>query len=198
MIDVAPNTNPLAPGPGPGIPIFEWHAREVSCGAQFTDAEAEEAEKRRREEERQKELRARRQQESSRRVSELEREQKAALAELPAIDRPSPVKEEIQGQGCGIGCGLWIILMAVWLTVLKVNGQLETDTDPALLGIENPLLFLPATWFVGWIIASLRLRIARRRHLAAEAEATRRADEHARVRADYDERIAAARLAARQ
>lgn len=183
--------NPLAPGPRPGIPIFEWHTRTVSCGASFTDAEAEEAARRRRKEIEQRELRAQRQREAEHRIANLERERDEALRELPAVDRPSPVKEEVGGQGCAIGCGLWAVLMGVSLIVLGANGQLDSD-DPRIFGVDNPLLFLPATWFIGWIVASIRLANAKRRHRAAAAEADQRAGEHARVQADFDRRIAAA------
>lgn len=84
------------------------------------------------------------------------------------------------------------------LIVLGATGQLDSDANPTILGIENPLLFLPAMWLVGWIIASIRLAKAKRLHQAAVAEADRRADERAGVQADFDRRIAAARRAAQQ
>lgn len=183
--------NPLAPGPFPGIPIFEWHAQTFSCGTCFTDAEADEAERRRQREAEQKALREQREREVQRRVAELERERDTALGQLPAVDRPSPIKEETAGRGCAIGCGLWAGLMGVSLIVLGASGQLDGDADPTILGVENPLLFLPATWLVGWIVASIQLARVKRRQRTAEAEADRRAGERTRVRADFDRRIAA-------
>lgn len=190
--------NPLAPGPSPGIPIYEEHMRNFSCGTSFTDAEAEEAERRRQKEIEQRELRDKRQREASRRIENLERERDAALRKLPAVDRPSSVKEEAAAQGCAVGCGLWAGLLGVALIVLGVNGQLDSDADPTILGIENPLVFLPAMWFIGWIIASIRLARAKRRHRTAVAEADRRASEYTRVQADFDGRIAAVRRAAQR
>lgn len=189
--------NPLAPGPLPGIPIFEWHSQTRSCGASFTDVEVEEALRRLRAEEEQRELQDRRQQEVRRRTAVLERERDAALAQLPPVDNPSPVdKNEIRGQGCAVGCGIWAVVIAVSLVMLALNGQLDSDSDPAILGVENPLLFLPVMWLTGWIISSIRLAIARGKYRAAEAEADLWAKEHARVRADFDRRIAAIRRAA--
>ncbi len=121
-----------------------------------------------------------------------------ALRKLPAVDSPSPLNEETAGRGCAIGCGLWAILMGVSLITLGATGQLDSDADPTILGVENPLLFLPATWLVGWIVASIRLAKDKRLHRAAVAEAERRADERAGVQADFDRRIAAARRAVQQ
>lgn len=203
VIAVAPNNNPLAPGPYPGIPIFEWHPQTVSCGSVFTDAEAKEFARRRREEIRrrqeeaeQQKLREQRQREIDGRVAIVERERDAALGELPPVTKPSPVdKNEIRGQGCAIGCGLWTAVIAISLVMLGVNGQLSSDSDPTILGVENPLLFLPVMWLTGWLISSVRLAVAREKHRMAEAEADRRAEEHAQVRADFDRRIAAIRRA---
>jgi hypothetical protein len=195
---VAPNMHPMAPGPMPGIPIFEWHTREVSCGNKFTDAEAEEAARKRRKERKQKELEDRRQREAQHRIAGLERERDAALGELPAVDRPNPVKEETAARGCSIGCGLWAALLGVALIVLAVNGQFDSEADPTILGVENPLLFLPGLWAIGWIVASVRLASAKQRYRTAEAAADQRAAEHARVEADFESRIAAAKAAARQ
>lgn len=80
--------------------------------------------------------------------------------------------------------------MIVGLIVLGMTGQLDAD-DPAIFGIENPLLFLPATWFAGWIIASIQLARSKRQRRAATAKADQRASERARIRADFDRRIAA-------
>ncbi|HEY6730773.1 MAG TPA: hypothetical protein VI039_07095 [Solirubrobacterales bacterium] len=187
--------NPLAPGPYPGTPIFEWHTQTVRCGTSFTDAEAEEAARRRQKEIEQRELRAQRQREAERRIANLERERNEALHKLPAVDSPSPMKNETASQGCAIGCGLWAGLLCISLVVLGATGQFDSD-DPRIFGVDNPLLFLPATWVIGWTIALIRLPIAKRRHRNAEAEADRRASEHARVQADFDRRIAAARRAA--
>jgi hypothetical protein len=188
--------NPLAPGPYPGIPVFEWHTQTFSCGTSFTDAEAAEAEQRRQREAEQKVLREQRRQEAQRHVAVLERERDAALRELPAIGTPAPVKKETAGRGCAIGCGLWAVLLGVSLVVLAANGQLNDDSDPTIFGVENPLLFLPAAWLIGWIIASIQLARAKGRQRIAEAKADQRDSQRARVEADFDRRIAAAGRAA--
>jgi hypothetical protein len=189
--------NPLAPGPMPGIPIYEWHTQTFTCGTSFTEAEAEEAERRRRREDEEKALRIRRQQEAQRQVATLERERDAALQALPAVDRPDPVKKEIGARGCTIGCGLWAGLLGVALIVLGASGQLDGDSDPTIFGVENPLLFLPAAWLIGWILASIELARARLKHRVAEAAAERRAGRRAQVEEDFGKRIAAAERAAR-
>ena len=89
--------NPLAPGPMPGEPVYEWHTQEFSCGTSFTDAEAEEAARRRREKTEQERLRAQRMREAWSRVANLERERDEALDGLPPVDRPSPMKNETAG-----------------------------------------------------------------------------------------------------
>lgn len=188
--------NPLALGPYPGIPIFEWHTQTFSCGTSFTEAEAAEAEQRRREEAEQRALREQRQQEARHRVATLEHERDAALRDFPAIPTPDPVKNETAGRGCATGCGLWVVFLGVSLAVLAANGQLNDDSDPTIFGVENPLLFLPAAWLVGWIIASIRLTRARGKQRIAKAEADQRNGERARIEADFDRRIAAAGRAA--
>lgn len=197
IIGVAPNMNPLAPGPHPGTPVFEWHTRTVRCGTSFTAAEAEEAARRRRREAEQREAQLKRSQETQRRIAALEGERKAALGKLPAVNKPIPVKREITAQGCGIGCGLWLALMALGLAILGLNGQLDSE-DPKILGVENPLVLLPATWCIGWILAVIRFWIAKSRYWAASARAARRATKRARVKEDFDRRIADARRATQQ
>lgn len=189
--------NPLAPGPHPGTPVFEWHTRTVSCGTSFTDAEAEEAARRRRRETEQREAQLQRSREVQQRVAALEREREAALRKLPAVNKPTPVKREITAQGCGIGCGLWVVLMALGLAILGMNGQLDSE-DPKILGAENPLVFLPATWCIGWILALIRFWIAKSKYWAGSARAARRATKHARVEEKFDRKIAEARRAVQQ
>jgi hypothetical protein len=186
--------NPLAPGPLPGTPVFEWHTRTASCGTSFTEAEAEEAARRRRREAEQREAQLQRSQEVQRRVAALEREREAALRKLPAVNNPAPVKREITAQGCGIGCGLWVALMALGLAILGLNGQLDSE-DPKILGVETPLVLLPATWCIGWVFALIRFWIAKSRYWAASARAARRAAKHARVKEKFDRKIAEARRA---
>gem|GEM_PF-5421877 len=198
QIGEAPNMNPLAPGPYPGIPVFEWHAQTISCGTSFTDAEAAEATRRRQREADEKALRQQHQQEARRRVAALERKRDAALREIPAIGSPAPIKEETAGRGCAIGCGLWAVLLVVSLLVLAANGQLSDESDPTIFGVENPLLFLPATWLVGWMIASIQMAGAKGRQRIAKAKADERASERARVEADFDRQIAAVGRAAQQ
>ncbi|HEX5983809.1 MAG TPA: hypothetical protein VFY69_06340 [Solirubrobacterales bacterium] len=189
--------NPLAPGPWPGTPVFEWHTREVTCGHRFTDAEAEQAASRRRREAEQKALRARHRLETRNRIENLERERDAALDDLPPVNRPDPVKEEVAAKGCSLGCGLWAVLLGASLIVLWLNGQLDSD-DPAILGVENPLVFLPAAWLVGWVIAAIRLASAKGTYEVASTEADIRAAVRAEVEADFERRIAAVKRSAQQ